>query len=99
MTGEFSFVKELNYKKFFNDDELRIIEIVGIEKFLLLLEEFKKRSVYFSTERIEVMKREYVLKNKKTPVKELVKKTGFAEGTIYSIIRSDRSADPSLFDK
>ena len=97
--SEFSFVKELNYKKHFNDDELRIIEIVGIDKFLALLEEFKKRSVYFSTERIEVMKREYVLKNKKMPVRELVKATGFAEGTIYSILRNDNSDNLNLFEK
>lgn len=97
--SEFSFVKELDYKKRFNEDELDMIDVVGVDKFLLLLEKFQKRSFYFSTERIEVMKREYVLKNKKMPVRELVKATGFAEGTIYSILRNDNSDNLNLFEK
>ena len=97
--SEYSFVKELDYKKHFNEDELRMIEIVGIDKFLILLEEFKKRSIYFSTERVEVMKREYILKNRKKPVRDLVKITGFAEGTIYSILRNDNSDNYDLFKK
>jgi len=75
-----------------------MINIVGIDKFLLLLEEFQKSSFYFSTDRIEVMKREYIIKNKKLGVRELAKTTRFSEGHVYSILRK-HSDNFNLFEE
>lgn len=97
--SEFSFVKEMDWKNYFNETELSIIEVVGIDKFLLLLERHQKSSFYFSTERIEIMKRDFIIKNRKLGIKELMRHTRFSESHIYSILRSANDDNLNLFEE
>lgn len=97
--SEFSFVKEMDWKDYFNETELSIIEVVGIDKFLLLLERHQKSSFYFSTERIEIMKKDFILKNKKLGIKELMRRTRFSESHIYAILRNSNEDNYKLFDE
>ncbi len=99
MNSTHELVKQLDYEKYFNDEERLMIEIIGIDKFITLLEEFKSTYFYFSTERLNEIKKEWVKKQGRSQSKfVLCKKTGFSQRTIERLLGDPIDDEASLFD-
>lgn len=80
--SKYEWVMELNFTDHFSVEYLDMIEIVGIEKFLLILQTFGKSNVYFSLASIGTLQKEYVEKNKQIRTPELARKLGISEWTV-----------------
>jgi hypothetical protein len=94
---KYGFIKSLDWKRFFNEDELAIAERFGIDGLLWMIEHFKGMPVYFTEARIDEMKKEYIQKNPdKLTKKELARKMEYSLMTIYRY--NNTPDDPGLFD-
>lgn len=93
---KYDWVKELPYTNFFPSEFIEIIEVVGIDKFLILLEKFGKTNVYFSLASISSLQEEYVKKNKHLRAADLARKLDASERNVYNILKDEK--DPDQFD-
>lgn len=96
---EYEFVEQMKWKEVFNEDELAICELVGLEGFLKLLNHFRGMPFYFSEERIKKLKREYIQTNPDNLSKEeLARKMGFALMTVYRYAANGTPQNLNLFE-
>ena len=63
LSDQYSWIKEIDYKKHLDDDTELIVEEFGIETYLKLFSLFGKTRIYFSTEPILEMKKEFIKKH------------------------------------
>lgn len=97
---KYEFITKVDWKNHFNEEELRMIQIVGLENFLKILDEFKGIPFYFTDDRINIMKKEYVKKNPEgLTKKDLARKVNFSLMTVYRYNNTPDNEDPGLFDK
>ena len=97
---DLSWIKDIEYQKYFNEDQQRILDRFGIDVLIGLHEEFGKMSLYFSTEPITAMSKEYVIKMKdKKSAKELARQFNKSERWVYEIWRSSNKDNFDLFEK
>ncbi len=96
---DLNFIKEIDYQKYLNEDQKRILERFGEDVLIGLHEEFGKMSVYFSTEPFSIMLREYVrkMKGKKSP-KELAREFDKSERWVYNIWNEGTDDNLNLFE-
>jgi hypothetical protein len=93
------FIKDLDYEKYFNQEELLMVETIGLDNTIKLYEKFIKTTFYFSSERINAMRKEYVKKmHGKCSVQDLVRQTGYSERTIYNIWSNNNMDNLELFE-
>lgn len=85
MKTNFAWIKELNFTKHLPDEYNDMIDVIGVDKFLELLERFSKTSIYFSEKPFERLKREYILKNGQSEPKELARKLNVSERFVYGV--------------
>ncbi|MCF8261587.1 MAG: hypothetical protein K9J12_12490 [Melioribacteraceae bacterium] len=94
----YKFISNMEWENFLTEEELMICEIVGLEGFLNLLEHFKGMPVYFTEDRIDKMKKEFIRRNPDNlSKKELAKITELSLMTIYRYAGNGDN-DPGLFD-
>lgn len=97
----YSLLTNIDLEKYLNEEQIRMLQIVGPEKFLELHENFGKMSYYFSTDWLIPARNEYILKAKDTTsVKDIARQTGLSEVHVYDIIRKHTNNDNyELFDQ
>lgn len=95
----FEFIKEIDYKKFLNEDQLRIVESIGIEALIQLQENFNKMVIYFPEEPFNAMRREYARKMKdKMSARDLARKLERSERWVYTCWNEDNNDNLDLFE-
>ncbi len=97
---KFDWIKDIdNYKSYFTESERRMIELIGLENFILLNKEFRGTSHYFSDRSITTLKKKWAQKNKNIPYDEAARSVGVSKTTIYNWREEIGANDPGLFDK
>jgi len=77
---------EVNYRAFLDETAIRMVEIVGLDKYFELVEEFGKSQVYFSEVASLNMKREFVRQNRdRYTIRELAKLLDVSESWVYKV--------------
>lgn len=95
---KYDFIKRLDWQNYFTEEELAIAELVGLEGLLLLIDHFKGMPVYFTEDRIEKMKKDYIQKNPDgLSKKDLARKMGYSLMTVYRY--NNQPDDPGFFDE
>lgn len=79
MPNKYEWLKEVDYNKIITGDLKNILEIVGIDSFIKLYEQFCSTSIYFSEKFIFNAKREYIKNNPASSTKELARKLMISE--------------------
>lgn len=93
------FIKQIDYDKYLNEDQRRIVERFGVDVLIGLHEEFGKMSVYFSTEPFTSMAHEYVSKMKhKKSARELAREFGKSERWVYNCWNNGNGDNLDLFE-
>lgn len=88
MNTNYGWIEEIDYKKHLDGNSALMVDICGVDKFIELVEAFAKTQVYFSTEPIIKMKKEFILNNKdKYTVKELARILHVSERFVYKVVR------------
>jgi len=90
---KYEWIKELSFSDYFPPDYMEMIEIVGIDKFLIMLERFGKTNFYFSLTSIEQMQKAYIIKNKDIPASKLARKLDASERTVFRTLNGDKVTD------
>lgn len=95
-------IKTLDFEKYLSEDEKDMVRILGVNKYLELLDRFKKTTVYFTDRSILAAKKDFIVLNRKTPAKQLARDLELSEMTIYNVLReysNSRNDDNlNLFD-
>lgn len=77
---------QLDYRAFLDETAIRIVEIVGLDKYFELVEEFGKSQVYFSEVASLNMKREFVRQNRdRYSTRELARLLDVSESWVYKV--------------
>jgi len=82
----YDWVKETNYEEKFPEEYKAIINEIGLDNFLKLFRLFAKTPIYFSERPIYELKKEYILKHKNKPPRELARILGMSERGVYKIL-------------
>jgi len=90
---KYEWIKELNFTEHFPPDYMEMIEIIGIDKFLILLEKFGKTNFYFALTPIATLQEEYIKKNKHVRASELARKIDTSERTVFRVLNGGRNND------
>lgn len=81
-----SWYNEINHKDFLDETAQRIVEIVGLDKYFELVEEFGKSQVYFSEVASLNMKREFIRQNSdRYSIREMAKLLDVSESWVYKV--------------
>jgi len=92
-------IKEIpNYESFLTRQEREMIEEIGIEAFIKLINRFGKTSFYFSEKSFNELRRKWAILYKNIPYDEAARTLGVSTSTIYNWRNVAGSNDPSLFD-
>jgi len=73
-----------NYLDYFTPEEREIIELIGLENTLKLIEHFGGTAVYFSRSSLTQLKKAYVIKNKHIHYNDAARLLDVAKTTIYN---------------
>ena len=92
-------IKDVNWKQGLKDTDLgKIADLIGIEGFIKLMEEFSKTYVYFTEKPIVEMMKDYILNNYKSgDARDLARKIGVSEQFVF-IVASTMNKDPNQID-
>jgi hypothetical protein len=83
-----NWIKEIDYRKHLTDDAALIVDECGIDTYIKLTEIFSKTRIYFSTDPILEMKKEYIKKNfGKNSLRELTRILGVSEEFVRRAIK------------
>lgn len=97
---EYQIILDMDWKQYFTEEELEMIDCIGLENFLKALKRFRRQTFYFTEDRVLQMKKDFVRKNQNNiSKKKLARETGFSERTIYNIISPSDDSQISIFDK
>lgn len=78
--------------------EREMVEEIGLDNFIKLINRFGKTSFYFSEKSINELRREWVLLNKNIPYDEAARTLGVSVASIYQWRKSGNSDNLELFD-
>lgn len=82
---KYEWIKSIpEFEKYFGDDHRLIIDMVGTDNYLKLLEHFSKTGIYFGSASINALKKEWTLKNKEVPPNEAARTLDVSTKTIYN---------------
>jgi len=88
MNANYKWIEQIDYKKHLDGNSALMVEICGLDKFIDLVEAFAKTQIYFSTEPLIKMKKEYILAfNSKYTAKELARILQVSERFVYKVLR------------
>ena len=93
------FIKEIDFEKYLNEDQKRILERFGVDVLIGLHEEFGKMSVYFSTEPFAAMRQEYVRSMQgKVSARDLARMFDKSERWVYNCWNESTNDNLDLFE-
>lgn len=77
---------EIKYGECLDVNSLLMVKIIGIEKYVELIEEFGKSQIYFSRRSLNKMKKEFIRVNgDRYSVRELARKLGVSESMVLRV--------------
>jgi len=88
-----------NFESCFTESEKRMIDLIGLDNFILLNNEFRGTSHYFSDRSVTALKKKWAQKNKHIPYDSAARTVGVSKTTIYNWREEIGANDPGLFDK
>lgn len=95
-----NWIKEIDYLKYLDKDLKILCEIVGIDKFLEIIEIFGKTTIYFTNRPIVEMKKEYIRqKFGMIGNKELAREIGVSERLVHKIGSEKYNSDSTSKDE
>jgi carbamoylphosphate synthase small subunit len=78
-------VKEIDYNKYLDDEYSEIVELIGIDNFLKLINRYGKMNMYFSTKPLDKLREVYIKKNRRADVKDLARTLEVSTKYIYNV--------------
>lgn len=101
MTNSFEWILELkdsiDISKYMNNDYNDMIEQIGLENTLKLIERCQRTTIYFSTSPIDKLKALYVLQHKSEDSKVLARKLKVSERFVQKVCEKN-NIEPDNFD-
>lgn len=83
-----NWIKDIDYRKHLTDDAALIVDECGIDIYIKLTAIFSKTRIYFSTEPILQMKKDYIKKHYgKQSLRELTRTLGVSEEFVRRAIK------------
>lgn len=87
------------FENFFPQSQQKLIELLGIEKYLEVHDYFAKTSFYFSDVPITALKKAWALKNKHIPYNEAARILNVSVQSIYNWRDKSNHENLELFDE
>ena len=95
---QYEFIKSIDWRTYFSEEENQIIDLIGLDSFLILLDHFKGIPFYFTEQRVDEMRKIYIQKNPDgLSKKDLARKMGYSLMTVYRY--NNQPDNPGFFDE
>lgn len=94
---DLSWIKDLDYKKHFSAEYNDMIDLIGLDNFLKLLDHFSKTTVYFTEKPIQSLHGEFIKKHPDIPAKEIARQLNVSERFVYDMRKSVPPKNLELF--
>lgn len=89
--ANYDWLKEIDFEKYLTEDMKKLLELVGLDVFIKLVERYKGRSLYITSDPFRGAKPIYVLKNfDGKNVKKIARDLGVTTKTIYIYVKEHR---------
>lgn len=83
----FEWVKTIpDYQEYLKENYKTILDVIGIDKFLELMDVYKKTNLYFSEKPIQYLRKLYVKQNLHLPTGEIARNIGCSEQFVQQCI-------------